>query len=475
MPPKPLTTDPLSFTVRTMSLNIWQATWTGMGAMIGAGIFVGLGIAARGGSHLVFAFGLAALITFLSGLNRIQLTTYYLTADPFFTDEILSSTGQLSSKQDLPNANHFDPGFDPDIYGHSHGLLNSWLGFTAAWTLALAQAATAATAVLGVSGYLLSLFALNPILLIPIALLTLLLLAFTLWKRPQMLDWFMRVSTVIGVLTLLFFIASGLLSISTFTTSSLNAALPPEVPTSPTLTQVFRAASLLVVAYAGYGRIARLSGQLHHPQQNLPKAIGLTLLTTLLLYAGVAIVAVEAVGTTVLSDAVEAYVAPLTIAAQQFAIPGGKAIVALGASFTLLGMVSYLLRELSQVLWAMGQQQDLPKSLARLKPFQALPPFAVGLAVGMTAFIALANDVGAFWTFAAFAFLLHSAITNLAAFQLPEADRLYPRWVALGGVALCLFFILWLDSRIWLMGAGLVVVGLVWRGINLWVAEQADE
>ncbi|WP_416667247.1 APC family permease [Egbenema bharatensis] len=457
MPPKPLTTDKLSFVVPMMTGSLWQAVGAGMGAMIGAGIFVGLGIAAEEvDRHLLESLLLAALVALGSGLSRSQLVSYHR--------QVYTPITQGKS----PHS---------DVYGYSEGLLNSWLGFAAAWSLALALAATAATAAIGASGYLFVLLPVDLVWQIPIALLIVFSLAALLWRGLRPLQQFKRISTAIGVLTLLFFTIAGLRSVgiegveSTFPVEESGVGASSAVG----LVQVFRATSLLVVAFAGYGQIARLAQTPQTPRWSVGKASGWTLIMVLLLYGGVAIAAVAAIGTVGLRDAVEAYGAPLAIAARTFTIPGSLAIVAVGASLTLLGTVSYLLVELVRVLWMMGQRRDLPRSLAQINSVRAFPPFAVLWAGGSIAFIVLSSDLQSIWNFAAFGFLLHTAITNLAMAQLPAGAHRYLRWFALISVALCIFLIFWLDWRVWLLGAGLVVVGLVWRGINLWVIEQSDE
>jgi basic amino acid/polyamine antiporter, APA family len=464
MAAKPLTTDKLSFAVPTRTVSLGQAIGAGLGAMIGAGIFVGSGIAAGVvDRHLLFALLLATLVVLCSGLNQTQLAAYYR---------------RVSAS--------IDQTFDhADVYGYGQELLNSWLGFAAAWSLALAMAATAATAAIGTAGYGLMLLPLDRVWQIPIALVVVGLAV--VWGKRQPSQGVMRIARTIGVLTLLFFTIAGVVSLGakgggiggwsgtlaeqaiSGTGSELEAG-----SLLASLTQGFRAASLLVLAYGGYGQIARLAQTPHPPRWSVWKASGLVLVGVLLLYGGVLMTAVTAIGTTGLSDAVAAYGAPLAVAARSFTWTGSEAIVAVGASLTLLGMVSYLWMELVRVLWVMGQQRDLPKSLARINPAHPFPPFAVIAAGGAIALIILANDLEAIWIFATFSFLLHTAIINLAAYQLLKDDRRYPRWMALLGVALCLFLILWLDWRVWLMGAGLVVVGLVWRGINLWAAEQSD-
>ena len=56
-----------------------------------------------------------------------------------------------------------------------------------------------------------------------------------------------------------------------------------------------------------------------------------------------------------------------------------------------------------------------------------------------------------------------SLITNLAALQLPEDERLYPRWIAITGLLACVFLAFWVPVPIWAAGLGLIGVGLLWK------------
>lgn len=61
------------------------------------------------------------------------------------------------------------------------------------------------------------------------------------------------------------------------------------------------------------------------------------------------------------------------------------------------------------------------------------------------------------------AILLYYAITNLAALRLPKDARMYPRTLAYGGLAACLFLTVWIDRTTWLAGGGLILLGLLWH------------
>ena len=59
--------------------------------------------------------------------------------------------------------------------------------------------------------------------------------------------------------------------------------------------------------------------------------------------------------------------------------------------------------------------------------------------------------------------LVYYALTNLAALRLPQEQRLYPRFLAWGGLLSCAFLAFWVEPRIWAVGLGLIAAGLAWH------------
>jgi len=73
--------------------------------------------------------------------------------------------------------------------------------------------------------------------------------------------------------------------------------------------------------------------------------------------------------------------------------------------------------------------------------------------------------------------LIYYALTNLAALQLPPEQRLFPRWVAMAGLAACLFLAFWVPVAIWATGLGLIGLGLVWKAVmpGLWRSPERSD
>src|SRR5690606_6239805 len=102
---------------------------------------------------------------------------------------------------------------------------------------------------------------------------------------------------------------------------------------------------------------------------------------------------------------------------------------------------------------------------SRLNRDAEVPAVAVVAVGAAIALLTLAGSVETTWAFSAFTVLVYYAITNLAALRLPAQARLYPRAVAAGGLAACIFLAWWVPPRIWLAGCVLIGVGLAWHAV----------
>jgi len=222
---------------------------------------------------------------------------------------------------------------------------------------------------------------------------------------------------------------------------------------------LLEATALMFVAYTGYGRIATLGEEVREPRRTIPRAIVITLLATLGLYALVASTGVGAVGASGLAAAGKT-AAPLEVVGRDLALPGVDRVVAVGAVTAMVGVLLNLLLGLSRVALAMGRRGDLPAPTARLDRAGRTPAVAVVAVAVLIGALVTVGDVRTTWSFSAFTVLVYYAVTNLAALRLPIAERRFPRWVAAAGLVACLSLAFFVDRAVWLAGLALIAVGM---------------
>jgi APA family basic amino acid/polyamine antiporter len=423
---------PQSSQVLKRELGVVGAIALGLGSIVGTGVFVSTGIAAGiAGPSAIISVAIAACVAVCNGLNSAQLA-----------------------------ASHPVSG---GAYEYGYKYLTPWLGFTAGWMFLVAKSASAATAALGFAGYLLNVLGISDrTYLVPTALaavvgLTLIVLNGV--KRSNVIN-----ITIVSItlLSLLFFIVAGL---PTVVATEFNNFTPFVADTTNPVASVLQATALMFVAYTGYGRIATLGEEVKEPRKTIPRAIIITLTTTMLLYIGVVVVGIGSVGAQTLGTVTSEQVAPLEIAARSFNIPGSGLILAVGAVTATLGVLLNLILGLSRVLFAMGRRRDMPKFVARMNSSRTTPYIAVLIMGSAIACLVLIGDVRTTWSFSAFAVLIYYAITDLSALQIPDEDRLYPKWIAWIGLAACLFLAFWVEQQIWLVGVSLIITGLIWKTV----------
>ena len=304
------------------------------------------------------------------------------------------------------------------------------IGFTAGWMFICAKSATAATAAMGLAGYLLNALdqtaSITPVALAAVLVLTLISLLGI--NRTNKVNIAIVAATLCSLIA---FIVAG-------TPSALrNLHLTPFLGEQG-WSALLHASALMFVAYTGYGRIATLGEEVRQPRKTIPRAIVAVLLISMMLYIGVGAVAIAAVGSEAFYAATMEKAAPLKVIAHTFDAPGISWLLALGAITAMAGVLLNLILGLSRVLLAMGRRGDMPQALARLNRDQTTPSIAVvvvGLAI---AGLVLVGNIKTTWSFSAFTILVYYAITNFCALRLPADQRLYPRWIAIVGLVACL-------------------------------------
>jgi APA family basic amino acid/polyamine antiporter len=409
----------------TREVGTGGAVLLGLGSIIGTGVFVSLGIAAGvTGSSVVLAVGIAALLATFNGLNSAQLA-----------------------------ANHPVSG---GTYEYGYHYLNPWLGFTAGWAFIVAKSASAATAALGFAGYVTLLADRDDSWLVPIGLAAVVALTVVVLLGLRRSN---TVNTIIVTVTMVALGAFVLVGLPDMDGDRFRPFLTDGAP------GLLEASALMFVAFTGYGRIATLGEEVKNPSRTIPRAVIVTLLVSAALYGSVAVVGVGTATAGGLAAAVDDSAAPLEAVAGGFT-PDISALVAVGAITAMLGVLLNLILGLSRVVLAMGRRGDLPDATARLNTAGTTPPVAVIVVATVIGALVLIGDVKTTWTFSAFTVLVYYAITNLAALQIPDAARRFPRWVAWAGLGGCLFLAFWVDVAVWAAGLTVLAGGLVWHAIR---------
>jgi APA family basic amino acid/polyamine antiporter len=401
------------------SLGLLDSVAIGLGAIIGAGIFVVTGVAAGvAGPSLLAGLAIAGVAAAANALSSAQLAAVYPVAG--------------------------------GTYEYGYRVLGWPYGFAAGWMFLAGKIASAGTVALGLAGYL-GVFAPGvPPRWIAVGAVVAFTALNALGVRRSSQANVAIVAVSVGALVT-FTIAGA----AAFDASNLRPFAPAGWGGA------LRSAALLFFAYTGYARIATLGEEVRDPATTIPRAVVITIAIAVVLYFAVAVVALGVAGAPALASSP----APLHAAAQRTGTDWLAPVVAAGGIAAMLGVILSQLLGLSRMAYAMARRGDLPGGLAHVSARTAVPVRAI-LAIGAVAtVIAATGTLGGVAAAASFTILLYYAIANLAALRMPAERKRFPDAVPVVGLAACVLLAFALPVRTIAIGLGLLAAGFAVRAV----------
>lgn len=334
-------------------LGLLEITMIGVGAMIGAGIFVLTGIAAgHAGPGLILAFALNGLIAAIIGAAYAELGSCFPEA----------GGGYLWVKQGMS-----------DVFGFLSGWM-SWFAHAVACSLYALGFGSFAAALLTMG------FGELPIshhwLAVAIGVLVALLFTFINFRGSSETGLVGNVVTSIKVFILLVLAGFGLVKIF-----GNPVPLEPYTPFLPEgLLGVFVAMGLTFIAFEGYEIIAQSGEEVKDPGRNIPRAVFLSIVVAVTIYLLIAFVVLGSLRPPA-GQVIYQYLGSLgelgmAEAAGQL-MPYGKVILLLAGLASTMSALNATIYSSSRVSFAMGRDGNLPVVFGRIHPLTRTPYYAV--------------------------------------------------------------------------------------------------
>ena len=399
------------------ALGLADAVGIGLGAIVGAGIFVVTGVAAGvAGPAILLALPLAGVAAAANALSSAELAASY------------------------PQAG--------GTYEYGYRVLHPWAGFAAGWMFLASKTAAAGTVGLGIAAYLERVAPGVPGRMVALLAIALFTLVNYLGIRKSS-----AANLAIVAVSTTTLVAFTLVGLARFDAANLRPFAPEGAGAT------LQAAALLFFAYTGYARVATLGEEVREPRRTIPRAILITVAGTSVLYAAVMAAAVGGAGT----DALAGSGAPLAAASEAMGAPWLAAVVSGGAVCAMLGVLLSQLLGLSRMVFAMARRGDLPSVFSAVDGRTGAPRRAV-LLVGAGAFAAAGfGTLRGVAAAASFAILLYYGIANLAALRMPREAKLYPDAVPAVGLIACATLAVALPIRTAAVGIATLAAGFVVR------------
>ncbi len=385
-------------------MRLIDSTMIGVGAMIGAGIFVLTGLAAGvAGPALLLVFLLNGIVALLTAMAYAELGSAFPSA----------GGGYVWVKSALPDPNGFLSGW-MSWFAQAVACSLYSLGFGAYFALMLRSFGVPEAA----SGFM--------TLDKWFAVIVCVLFSFINFRGASETVKAGNVVTVGKVLIIGAFVAMGLWVM--FGKTEWIASFDPFMPQG--WGGVFAAMGLTFIAFEGYEIIAQTSEEVENPKRNVPRAVFLSLIIVVPIYLLVALVAVGAV-TAPAGMGVTEYLGSeketaLVTAAGQF-VRGGGIVILFGGLLSTLSALNATIYSTSRVAFAMARDANLPKVLGRVHAKRATPHWAILCSTALIVTMAVTLPIEDVAAAADIMFLLLFVQVNIAAIRLrrtrPEVER----------------------------------------------------
>ncbi|TAN35466.1 MAG: amino acid permease [Candidatus Methanoperedens sp.] len=406
-------------------LGLLEVTLSGIGIILGAGIYALIGKAAGlAGNSVWLSFAIASLIAVFTGLSYAELSSMFPKAS--------------AEHEYVRNA-----------FGRK-------LAFVIGWLIILSGVIGAATVALGFGGYFNAFF---KVPVIPSAIVLIVALSFLLFYGIKETTRFVIIATLIETAGLVIVIFIGL--------PYLGKVDYFEMPYG--WTGVFQASALVFFAYTGFEGIVKLSEETKSPEKTIPKGLILAIVVSIFLYITVALSAVSVMGWERLStsDAPFADLAFLAFGSNAFILLTAIALFATANTVLMMMLGS------SRIIYGMADSRTFPAILASVHTSRRTPWTAILVTMvvsilfifaGDIAFVANVDNFTLFVTF----FIINAALILLRykepgmnrPFRVPLNAGKFPVLPFLG-ILSCVFMLAKLEGKVILTGVMLVVLGWI--------------
>lgn len=305
------------------TLNLLHITASGVGIIVGAGIYVLIGPATeRAGGLVWLAFLLSAVLCGLTALSYMELSSMY------------PKTG--------------------GEYEYARHVFPRTVSFVVGWAMMAGLVVASATVAIGFGRYTEYFFDVSPRIS---GVLVLAAIAAVVAKGMKTAAWFIVILSCIEVGGLVFIVAIGgshIGDVDLFTGVSGNMF--------DQFSGVMSAVALVFFAFIGFDEVVTLSEETHDPQRTTPIGLALALGISTVLYVAVSIAAVSVLG----ADGLASSVYPLAEVAEEALGTSSADVMSALAMITTTSTVLLCVTAASRMMFAMARRSDLPRSFAKI-------------------------------------------------------------------------------------------------------------
>ena len=399
-------------------LSVFDITMIGIGAMIGAGIFVLTGHAAgASGPAFLLAFLLNGAVTLFTAASYAELGSAYPEA----------GGGYLWVKEGL----------------------SPFFGFLSGWMSWFAHSLACSLYALGFGSYTADLLYRSGVtmlgmeregLSVVLAVAVAIFFTFINYLGASEAGAVGNIVTMTKILILAAFAAFGLAAL--FRIPHWTQNLVPFAPQG--LIGILSAMGLTTIAFQGYEVIAQCGEEVENPKRNLPMAIFTAIGIVVIIYLAVGFVALGAIDLGKLSSDIRLslpggvdttweflahFEETAMVEAARQVMPFGAYILIFAGLVSTMSALNATIYSSSRVSFAMGRDRNLPPFFGKIDPRRRTPAAAIFISGGLAILMVTVLPIKDVASAADIMFLILFAMVNLTAIRLrklrPDLDRGY--------------------------------------------------
>ena len=407
------------------TLGLFEVILSGLGIILGAGIYALISeAAALAGNALWASFLIAAIVAIITGLSYAELASIFPKASAEFE--------------------------------YSAQAFDRSTAFVVGWLIIFSGAVGAATVALGFAGYFQAMFG-GPFLLSALILVALLSVILFLGITQ---------STMVAIAFTLIE-AAGLIIIIFLGIPHLGGINYLEMPMG--YAGIFQAAALIFFSFLGFEEIVKLAEETKNPERNIPLGLILAVSASVILYIFVAFSAVSVLGWEKLSQSH----APFADIASDALGKKASDILSIIAIFATANTVLLMLLAASRITYGMAESSSLPQILAQIHPRTRTPWVAILATAALSMGFVLLDNIGfaagvanftVFFTFivinAALIMLRYKKADLYRPFRVPIAIGRFP-FFPLMGIIFNVFMLTQLSIQVLAVGTLLIFSGVI--------------
>jgi len=395
------------------TFSLFDAFNIGIGAIIGAGIFVVTGIGASlAGPALLLSLLISAGIAAFTALSFAELSVR------------------------IPK--------EGGGYEFAHELISPFAGFITGWLWLISNVVVGAVVSLGFAHYFALFFQIPIHVTAVIACILITTINYLGAKDLEVVNNFL---VVFKLFILVGFVVFGIQAINA---ENITSSFLPHGSIG-----VLQGAAFMFFAFAGFARITVIGEEVQNPKKTIPRAIILALVISTIVYILVSYTAIGLVGYLGLANSGS----PLADAAR---LEGNAMmlLITLGALAATFSVLLTTLLGTSRVSYAMARNHDLPQFFVKLHPRRNVPYVAILIFGTVMTLFAAFTDLTSAVAISNFASLFYYAIANFAAMKIKKPS--YPRIVPIIGLFSCILLLFFLTPIAWIIGAVSLGLGIVY-------------